>query len=235
MTNDGKWIRLFPVPYRFLDEDKRFSKYQWIDVDVIKASSDPRPESYKLNADSISIIDSVPSSDGWAQRKAIIRPLIKTSLCEIRKSREDAGFPTLGIFKPYKINKLIIETADSEWSAQQLMTLQQTELFHQNPTQPLEKIPFNFKYEFSCSCEGCNGHTLTCTDWEMGQSFRRWRKQYGDNWEAAFRLKYEQEMKSKFDTHFYVGTIHQYPNAWIIIGLYYPPVQVMSDLFDSLV
>jgi hypothetical protein len=25
------------------------------------------------------------------------------------------------------------------------------------------------------------------------------------------------------DTHFYVGTIHQYPNAWIIVGLFYPP------------
>jgi hypothetical protein len=44
ITDDGKWIRLFPIPYRFLDEDKRFSKYQWIDVDVTKAKDDPRPD-----------------------------------------------------------------------------------------------------------------------------------------------------------------------------------------------
>jgi len=24
ITDDGKWIRLFPIPYRFLDWDKRF-------------------------------------------------------------------------------------------------------------------------------------------------------------------------------------------------------------------
>jgi hypothetical protein len=48
----GKY-RLFPVPYRFLDADKRFAKYQRIEVDVIRASQDPRPESYNLNVDTI--------------------------------------------------------------------------------------------------------------------------------------------------------------------------------------
>src|SRR3974377_2245727 len=34
VTSSGEWIRLFPVPYRFLDEDKRFRKYQWIIVSL---------------------------------------------------------------------------------------------------------------------------------------------------------------------------------------------------------
>jgi hypothetical protein len=25
----------------------------------------------------------------------------------------------------------------------------------------------------------------------------------------------------EYDTHFYVGTLNQYPNAWIIVGLFY--------------
>jgi hypothetical protein len=25
------------------------------------------------------------------------------------------------------------------------------------------------------------------------------------------------------DTHFFVGTLHQYPKNWIIVGLFYPP------------
>ena len=40
---DGEWRRLFPIPYRFHTQDRRFRKYQWIDVDITKAS-DPRPE-----------------------------------------------------------------------------------------------------------------------------------------------------------------------------------------------
>jgi hypothetical protein len=63
ITDDGQWIRLFPVPYRFLTEDKRFKKYQWIEVDVTKAKDDPRPESFKLNDESIKILSGVPTTD----------------------------------------------------------------------------------------------------------------------------------------------------------------------------
>jgi hypothetical protein len=65
----------------------------------------------------------------------------------------------------------------------------------------------------------------------MCQSYRRWRKQYGNGWERKFRQRYEQELIEKFDTHFFVGTVHQYPNAWIIVGLFYPPRATTQDLF----
>jgi hypothetical protein len=29
-------------------------------------------------------------------------------------------------------------------------------------------------------------------------------------------------MIEKLDTHFFVGTLHQHPNRWIIVGLFYP-------------
>jgi hypothetical protein len=50
ITSEGEWIRLFPVPYRFMEYDKRFVKYQWIEVDVLKAPQDSRPESHKWPA-----------------------------------------------------------------------------------------------------------------------------------------------------------------------------------------
>ena len=37
VTEDGQWLRLFPVPYRFLGlTDQRFRKYQWIDSTLRK-------------------------------------------------------------------------------------------------------------------------------------------------------------------------------------------------------
>ena len=66
----------------------------------------------------------------------------------------------------------------------------------------------------------------------MGQAYRRWRQSYGDGgWEAAFRQKFESEMMTKFETSFFVGNQHQYPNAWIIVGLFYPPKPAIADLF----
>ena len=44
VTKEGEWICLFPVPWRHIYYDRRFLKYQWIDVSVIKATNDPRPK-----------------------------------------------------------------------------------------------------------------------------------------------------------------------------------------------
>jgi hypothetical protein len=73
---------------------------------------------------------------------------------------------------------------------------------------------------------------MMCTDWEMGQAYRAWRREYGDQWEAKFRERFETEMIEKKETHFFVGTIHQHPGSWIIVGLFYPPLPAMGDLFE---
>jgi hypothetical protein len=233
VTSDGKWIRLFPIPYRFLDEDKQFRKYQWIEVDTLRAKGDPRPESYKLNADTIVICEAVPSTSGWRDRWSLVRPLLATSLCELQEQRDLHGHPTLGLFKPARIYRLIIEPVKSpNWTEKQLAYLQQEMLFHESPATKLEKVPYDFKYEFQCAHPSCRGHSMICTDWEMSQSYRRWRREYGAEWEKAFRNRYEREMIDKFDTHFYVGTIHQHPGALIVIGLFYPPHVKQADLFS---
>ena len=51
ISEDNQWIRMFPVPARLMEHDKRFKKWQWIDVSLLKAPSDSRLESYKLNSD----------------------------------------------------------------------------------------------------------------------------------------------------------------------------------------
>lgn len=96
-------------------------------------------------------------------------------------------------------------------------------MFAKAPASELEKIPYKFKYEFTCDEPSCSGHTLSCTDWEMGQSYRSWFRTYGPSgWETKFRHRYEEEMTNLNDTHFFVGTVHGHPASWIIVGLFYP-------------
>lgn len=45
ITEKGKWIRLYPVQFRDLPQEKQFKKYEWIEAKVIKSSDDTRPES----------------------------------------------------------------------------------------------------------------------------------------------------------------------------------------------
>jgi hypothetical protein len=231
ITDKGQWIRLFPVPYRFLTPDQRFRKYQWIDVNVEKAS-DPRPESHRLFADTIKILsEPLPTDQTWQARKNFVLPLKAQSLCALQRERDQHKFPTLGLFKPKRITQLLIEPDDPNWSETQLGLLRQGLLFENGPQIELEKVPYKFRYEFSCDDTGCPGHKIVCTDWEMGQSWRKWKDDYGSGWEAKFRQRYESDMIHKNDTHFYVGTMNGHPHVWIIVGLFYPPQQAQGSLF----
>ena len=115
-------------------------------------------------------------------------------MCCLQKQRDANKFPTLGFVKPKEIKKLSIQPDDPNWSAPQLDVLRQKDLFVQGPEVELQKVPFKFVYTFTCDHEGCNGHNMSCTDWEMGESWRSWKDKYGDNWQEKFRQKYETEM-----------------------------------------
>jgi hypothetical protein len=234
VTDRGEWLRLFPVPYRLMDQEKRFSKWQWIEVNTLRATSDPsRPESYKIDPNSIMVGETVGPQSGWEKRRKILEPLRRSSMCKIQQERDQNGSPTLGFFHPFRIKQLLIEPADApQWTDSQLASLRRQDLFQKGPVQPLEKIPFDFRYEFRCGDVDCKGHKMVCTDWEMSQSYRRWRREYGDKWERAFRQRYETEMINKTETHFFVGTLHQHPKNWIVVGLFYPPKVQPLGLFQ---
>jgi hypothetical protein len=145
---------------------------------------------------------------------------------EVRGKRlSDVGF-----FQT-KISRLLIESASPNWTQAQQEILSQTSMLYDLPATPLEKIPFDFKYEFRCSDPGCKGHTMRCTDWEIGEAYRQWRRQYGDDWERPFRQRFEDEMINRYDTHFFVGNLHQRPNVWIVVELFYSPPQTTRDMF----
>src|SRR5947209_5379074 len=122
ISDDGKWVRMFPVPARLMEHDKRFVKWHWIEVDLLKASSDSRPESYKLNPDSIVIGDGIGTEGNWRARRDLIRPLQRPSMCQIQQERDEHKSPTLGVFRPLTITELLIERSEEDWTEEQLAT-----------------------------------------------------------------------------------------------------------------
>jgi hypothetical protein len=152
----------------------------------------------------------------------LLEPFTAHCLCCLERQWEENKQPTLGFFRPGQIKRLIIQPDDPEWSADQLARLRQASLFDRRPPVELQKIPYKFSYEFRCPEDECRGHTRSCTDWEMHEAYRRWRRDYGDSWEEAFKRKFEYEMIELNDTHFFVGTLRGHPATWIIVGLFYP-------------
>lgn len=165
ISDSGEWLRLFPVPYRFLTPDKRFAKYQWIEVSTIRATNDARPESYKIAPESITILsNSIPTTNAWEERKALLAPLQAPSLCYLQRQRDANGFPTLGFFRPRSIDRFVIDADDANWTPKQLGILEQGNLFEKGPQKKLEKVPFAFRYHFHCDDPEWHGHKLMCAD-----------------------------------------------------------------------
>lgn len=72
-----------------------------------------------------------------------------------------------------------------------------------------------------------------CSDWELGEAWRRWHKIYGDEWRTEIKKKFEAQMLVDCDLHFFVGTVRKNPKSWIVVGLFYPPKLGELPLFPS--
>ena len=102
--NNLQLVRLYPISYRDLDSDKKFRKYSIIEVDCFPPSDDRRPESFRVNIDTIKVIDWLDTERGtWEKRKSIILRLPIKTMCQVIKDAEDNDL-SLGFIKPMTIS-----------------------------------------------------------------------------------------------------------------------------------
>ena len=65
----GQMRRLFPVPYRLLEGDRQFAKWQWVTAKMKRATDDNRPESYRVFTDTIDCGELMPTTHAWEERR----------------------------------------------------------------------------------------------------------------------------------------------------------------------
>jgi hypothetical protein len=232
MEEDGRLIRLFPVPFRLISDDKQFKKWQWITARIDKAPRDRRPESHKVFVDTIVCDgDPLPTSHGWrARRDQLKNLLIYDDFAAFDAARESHGV-TLGILRPSRVLGLDITSANKpdrtdEERKKLIQHERQGGLFDDGDAKSiatLKKVPFEFHYRYACTI----GHEVReyrhkIADWEAGALYWNCRLRNGNNWEAAFRDKLEQALPAA-DLMFLMGTIHRFPDQWLIVSLIYPP------------
>jgi hypothetical protein len=235
ITEAGKLIRLFPVPFRLIADEQQFRKWQWVTALVEKARDDHRPESHRIFVDKIECDPAaLPAGKvGWPHRMELLRHVpIYSDFAAVEAARISNG-ATLALLRPARILELEIKpTRNSDWTDEERAKLtqmqQQTSLFSEEENRRqvalLEKIPFDFHYRYECIVNGqpvVYRHKLV--DWEVGALFRRLRQQYGAaGWERPFREKYEQELPAR-DLLMLLGTIHRFPDQWLAVSVIAPP------------
>lgn len=227
ITERGKWIRLYPVDYRYLEHAKWYKKYQWVSVIIEKNPDDFRIDSYRPNTDSIKTFgEPLDTKKNWKKRKSIILPTLKfNSLEEVEDSYKLSGV-SLGIFKPKIVEDLIMEADSEEWSDTHKKVLSQLVLFGEQP-KPLFKIPYKFSYVYQCSDERCTrSHKQAIFDWEIFMLYQHLRNQYNYSMDVVLQkikdLWLTKMWGSSRDSYLIVGTQFPHP-TFIVLGVFWPP------------
>src|SRR5271169_6684405 len=89
---DGTWIRIYPVQFRRKTYNEQYKKYDWIEIDLVKNTSDFRPESYrpKAHETEIKIIDEIKADGGsWDERRKYVLNKIYTNLTVLIAEAKD--------------------------------------------------------------------------------------------------------------------------------------------------
>ena len=227
LTRAGEMRRLFPVPFRFLDGELRFRKWEWIRGTVKKSNDDHRPESQRLDFDSIEKLnESIPTKNNWRLRREWIQPHLFDSFDALEQRRQKSG-ETLGFIRPARLLGLdITPVKNAEWTEKERLYLTQEVLFENESARqrpPLRKLPFDFHYRYEChALNAITMHRHMITDWEVGALYWNCVRSNGPDWKKPFRAKLETEFLEK-DLILLMGTVHRFPDQWLIIGLVYPP------------
>ena len=239
ILDNGNWVRIYPLPFRKLDFENRYKKYQWMELELTKNTEDPRPESYRItDIDSVALLDEpVSTAQGWLQRREIVfknNPVFDD--LEALIGRANNNELSLAIFKPAKIHDLVIEQVAREWDAESIALLdakaRQLSLFQSEEElkrefMVVDKLPYKFSYNFTDS-RGKQS-TLMIEDWEIGMLYWNCLNQSEGNEQSALamvRKKYIDEFLQK-DLYLFLGTTRQYHgwarNPFVIVGVFYPP------------
>lgn len=233
ISENGAMRRLFPVPFRMVEDGQQFKKWQWIDVRVEKATKDHRPESHKVYVDTIHCGDVIDTKKSWGSRWEWLEKMPAFTSFEALDAARLADRVSLALLRPKRLLGLDITKArNPDWTDEERENLLQeqmqgnlfSEVEERKQVKQLRKVPFDFHYRYVCDTpEGEKQHRHKIVDWEAGALFWNCYQKHGTTgWEQPFRAKLEEDLGSK-ELMFLMGNQHRFQDQWLIVSLIYPP------------
>ena len=167
---NGKWHRLYPVPFRDLNYKQRFNRWDIVRFRWRRPSDDNRIESKRI--DPLSLVKlrmlkrtEIPDFVARAVVKSLDQEMAeKRSLALIRPELPRFGFRALSKSELHKSQRRRDEM------------LSQKDMFA-NTEISIKAPPYQFYYEFY---HAGRLRKHTCIDWETEATFFKWRALYGE-------------------------------------------------------
>ena len=247
VLENGQWIRIYPVPLKFLrglrnDGKLQSFKYNWIELDLVKRKDDFRPESHSpvnYSFVDVNVIGKIDTANNWHERKSFCLANVYTNKAKLLADSKEPNNVSLATFKPSKIVSFEIEEDEREWKNEWKEIRKQGDLFDsdKSPEILIPKLPYKFSYKF-LDDEGVPS-TLMIEDWEIGALYFNCLRDAEGNERVALekvRYKYETEFLKEKDIYLFLGTTKEWHtrranNPFVIIGVFYPKKEIQTSLF----
>ena len=241
---DGSWVRIYPVPFRRLEEKEQYRKFDWMECDLVRGRNDPRPETrHPVDVKQLHPVAHMETTDNWGERRRLLLQTAKVyTTLQSLIDRAKANTVSLAVFKPAKITRFVWEEEERDWDPAKVEEMRkqtnQGELFAEETWRRafklIPKLPYSFSYEFE-DAEGRKSK-LQILDWGIGALFWNCLRRHGNDETVALekvRVKYVDQFLQT-DLHFFLGTTQQFhfvaPNPWVIIGVFPIPHERQEQL-----
>ena len=213
IDHNGRWVRLYPVSFRQLEDAQKFGRwdrirYRWRNP---TASADRRPESRRVDQNSIEIIGKLRERD----RQAFLNRAAVTSLRAELEAGRSLALLQCDIVDFWPERRTNDEITKQAQVYQNLRN--QQDLFAIHELVPREACPYVFKYRYR---DADGDHEGTCQDWETETTFLRRRSEMFSEAAALDWMKY------KFGIEFprggmalAMGTHRWRASQWLINGV----------------
>ncbi len=208
VTLDRQWRRQFPVSFRYL-EDQKFVRWQWVEYAWRKPTDDNRPESQRVQDDTIKLGNKMRVTE----RAEFLSPMIVGSTSEAADNGATLALirPRNPVFSYKKKRSERIEKERREYAvaANQLSFLTQQK-------KPFEPCPYEFRFKYTTE-DG--DHDNVCGDWETAAMFYKFSRKYGDKdalrmMDETFNLDHPDKGMA-----FVLGTLIRNPSTWHLVGV----------------
>jgi len=208
VTREGVWKRLFPVRFRHLET--KFKRWDWVQFEYGRPTSDRRSESCHVYEDRLRVYGSLKSPD---ERARLLNPLVSGSTLEAVTQGK-----SLTLIRPRNPHFFWKRKPDRIIEAERegyKLASQQSSLFDKEIA-ALEPVPYTFAFSYE---DDAGRHLNQCSDWETSTTYWKFTRQKSEAAALGHLTETYNEKYPQSGMAFAMGTVKRRPGQWLLLGV----------------
>lgn len=228
--------RIHPMPKRYLEDGQRFQNFQRIRVRVQPNSADGRPESLRVDPESITPLDVIPAKNHAERRRFLERsPNLVQSVEDMQQRQKSDGF-SLGAIVPKEIRRVYLKARSrdeiAEWHEKERELFAQQTMAFLRPPKKLDCPAVEFRVAWTCDDVRCKGHDMSLKTWGLHEQYRKLANDPARDKKVIASMERWVDVKQR-DVFFFLGTFVGRRFEFGLMDAFSTPKDRQLGLFDA--